>query len=200
MERERNECCPSPFCRVKPPVEPLMSAMLWQKTCQQGRVTLALAWFSGGQTAWQRVKAPAICHRCARVKVSGGGCSWRRRQGRMAQEPGACQPGLVRSSPLPLFISLHVYSLSSLQSVICPRLVLRYTSVCLSPLGYWGFADTSDSLLPWQVFLSFYSPFSFLFSCIWSQKLLYICSYCSFLYKMPSKCFSLVKQNVWFTP
>lgn len=185
MERERNECCPSPFCRVKPPVEPLMSAMLWQKTCQQGRVTLALAWFSGGQTAWQRVKAPAICHRCARVKVSGGECSWRKRQGRMAQKPGACQPGLGRSSPLPLFISLHVYSLSSLQvngsvtSLRCCRCNLPSFSSSLhlsvsSSSGIVGFCryfGLSSSLTSLPIILCSIFPFFLAYEALYSCKL-----------------------------
>lgn len=182
-----------------------MSAMLWQKTCQQGRVTLALAWFSGGQTAWQRVKAPAICHRCARVKVSGGECSWRKRQGRMAQEPGACQPGLGRSSPLPLFISLHVYSLSSLQvngsvtSLRCCRCNLPsfnsslHLSVSFSSgiVGFRRYFGLSSSLTSLPIILcSIFPPFFLHMKPYITCKL-----YTFILYKVPCKCFPLVHKT-----
>lgn len=68
------------LCRTKPPIETPISAVLWQRTCQWGQATVSLGWFSAVQTGWQKVKAPAICHCCARVKVSGvgteGECSW----------------------------------------------------------------------------------------------------------------------------
>lgn len=68
------------LCRTKPPIETPISAVLWQRTCQWGQATVSLGWFSTVQTGWQKVKAPAICHCCARVKVSGvgteGECSW----------------------------------------------------------------------------------------------------------------------------
>lgn len=68
------------LCRTKPPIETPISAVLWQRTCQGGQATVSLGWFSTVQTGWQKVKAPAICHCCARVKVSGvgteGECSW----------------------------------------------------------------------------------------------------------------------------
>lgn len=68
------------LCRTKPPIETPISGVLWQRTCQWGQATVSLGWFSTVQTGWQKVKAPAICHCCARVKVSGvgteGECSW----------------------------------------------------------------------------------------------------------------------------